>query len=136
MRSWFARAAIEERCAWSVRIPIRSRAWIQALAGMQRYSYPGDTIGRVVDTLPDSTIVVPSNDTLRYRTQYMVTGGVTRFGVHLSGTERLQLFDGQTYQTPSGRLAFDSRWLTVSAFAEGKDVDSTSRIEVGARLSP
>ena len=110
--------------------------WIQALAGLQRYSYPGDTTGRVVDTLPDSTIVVPNADTLAYRSQYLITGGITKFGVHVSGAERLQMFNGKTYQIPSARAAFETRWVAASAFAEGKNVDSTARVEVAAKLSP
>jgi hypothetical protein len=82
----------------------------------------------------DTSTVKP--DTTAYRTQYLVTGGFTRWGVRFTATNRLRVFAGRTDNAPSLRASFDRPWLAVSAYAERSGVDSLRRADVTARLQP
>lgn len=106
--------------------------WLQLIAGTMDFRRPkGPASGDTTQPQPE--------DTLRSRAQYVAMGGLTRFGIRLQGTERLWVFGGSRYHTPSLRASYDSRWLTLSAYAEHSDVpvDSVrSRADVSARLRP
>jgi hypothetical protein len=74
-------------------------------------------------------------DTLSSRAQYTVAAGITRWGLRLSTAERLRVFGGKRYVTPSARVEYDRRWITVAAFAE-QGVDSSTRSDVAVRYAP
>ena len=66
----------------------------------------------------------------------MVAGGLTRWGVRLSGTGRVRVYDGRTDVAPQLRAAYDRPRLSLSALAERTGVDSARRVDVSARVTP
>ncbi|MGH7690991.1 MAG: Plug domain-containing protein, partial [Gemmatimonadaceae bacterium] len=123
--------------------------WVQATAATTRYSYAGGSGGGVVS--PDSTA---PGDTAVSQAQYVLAGGLTAAGVRFSGTARyFASFDRGPADTdttaatagvhrahgllvPSIRANYDWWRLGLSAYAEGKGIDSTSRSEVSAVFTP
>ncbi len=121
-------------------------SWIQATAATTRYVYSGRSGVSTDSTAPRDTAVSQS--------QYVVAGGLTEGGVRLSGTARyFAAFShgpGETDSTgavvtpgplhglfvPSIRASYDWWRLGMSAYAEGKGTDSTSRSEVSAMFTP
>ncbi|MDQ2931365.1 MAG: Plug domain-containing protein, partial [Gemmatimonadota bacterium] len=77
-----------------------------------------------------------SADTSRTSRQYIVTGGLTRWGMRLSGAERYhQLLTGGVSATEL-RASFEHRLLALSLYAERRGGDSSSTEEATARLTP
>ena len=120
--------------------------WLQGTAATTRYIYSGGSGVSIDSTAPGDTAVS--------RSQYVLAGGLTEGGVRLSGTARyFAAFDrgpGVTDSTgavvapghlrgllvPSVRASYDWWRLGLSAYAEGKGIDSTSRSEVSAVFTP
>ena len=76
-----------------------------------------------------------STDTLRSRPEYVLAAGITRWGLRLSSTNRIRSINGKMSFAPGARAEYESKLLTVSAFAEHA-VDSTTRTDVLARFAP
>ena len=108
--------------------------WGQAIVGMQKYNYTG--VRR--DSTAADTARIPSADTTVFHGQYVIAGGVTGLGFHLSAAGRLHVLSGQRQSVfvPTVRAAYDSKYLSLSAVGDGKGVDSIARVEAGARLAP
>ncbi|HEY5220388.1 MAG TPA: TonB-dependent receptor, partial [Gemmatimonadaceae bacterium] len=134
--------------------------WLQVVAATARYSYAGQG---ATATTTDSTA---QGDTVVSYTQYLFTGGLTKWGVRVSGAaryfssfdraDRLLSAPGDTLQSPaaggpykapqitrthgllvpSARASYDWRRLSLSAYGEGQSVDSVARQEVSAALTP
>jgi hypothetical protein len=100
-------------------------AWVQALAHASKYEFGG--VGSTNTT---------ATDTQRYESQYMLTGGYARGPWRASFTQRFRAASRRHVKTPSGRLSFETRYLTVSVFGEGRGMDSTRRGEVSALVRP
>jgi hypothetical protein len=75
-------------------------------------------------------------DSAASRTQYVLTGGFTRWGVRLSAADRWRVFSGRNWHAPAVRAAFERGALTVSALGERRAADSTSQYDLSARLQP
>lgn len=103
--------------------------WAQALANAVAFR-----LDSPVRDASDTSSVLP--DTANYRTQYVLAGGFTQWGVRLSATNRLRVFDGRTDNAPALRAAFDRPWLSLAAYAERSGVDSLRRADVTARVAP
>lgn len=105
--------------------------WFQAMASSLGYTIQHQTNG--VPFTPSDTV---NNDTTRFRSQYVLTGGLTAgpFRVELAG--RYRSGDSLSLFTPSGRVEFVSGPLSVSTFVEGRGPDSIARAEVTGRLTP
>lgn len=117
--------------------PDTDGAWGQAMAVSSRYTYTGlRTFTGVPATPAESALVKAPLDTNRFVAQYVATAGTTRGGLHLSGTARAFVSDGKTIFAPAARASFVSDRLDVSAYAEGKSVDSIGRADVVMRLQP
>ena len=101
--------------------------WAQALANVLDFR-----LNSPVRTAGDTTTA----DTTAYRTQYVVAGGFTRWGVRFSATNRLRVFNGITDNAPALRASFDRRWGSLGAYAERSGLDSLRRADVSARLTP
>jgi hypothetical protein len=101
--------------------------WAQTLASASRYAYGGVT---------NSGTAVYIADTLRSEAQYMLTGGYTAGGVRASVTQRYRTGLRRRIATPAARLGWESRYLSVSASAEGRGLDSTRRFDVSAVARP
>jgi hypothetical protein len=114
--------------------------WAQVVANALRFTLEG-TGGVDVDTTFTSGSIssidsVALPDTLRRRLQFVVAGGLTRWGVRLSATDRVRRFGERFWHAPAVRAAFDRAWLSTAAYAERSAVDSLLRIDVNARLQP
>lgn len=105
-----------------------SGPWVQGIANASRYAFGGS------GTSPGG-VTVPV-DTSRSGAQYLLTGGYSYRGVRASVAQRYITGGGRRIATPSARLAFDSRWLALSAFAEGRGGDSIRRADISAVLRP
>jgi hypothetical protein len=108
--------------------------WAQAIAGLQQYKFTG--VKR--DSTAADTTKIPSADTTRFHAQYVITGGIGALGLRLSGAGRLHVLsgEGRSVFVPTARASYDTKYLALSGLMEGKGVDSLSRIEAAARLSP
>lgn len=119
------------RIAW--RDPEANGPWAQFIAATLSET-KGDTTGSLTATLA-GTSIRDSTDTATSRSQYVLAAGITRWGIRLSSTNRLRSINGKSYFTPGARAEYDSRWLTLSAFAEHA-LDSTTRTDVQGRFAP
>jgi hypothetical protein len=119
-----------------------SGAWAQAVANVLRYRLDGTGHFTGVDTTfnagGDATAIdsLFAPDSGASRTQYLLTGGFTRWGVRLSAADRWRVFNGRNWHAPSVRASYDRGWLAVSAFGERSSADSTTRLDVNGRLQP
>ena len=116
--------------------PDTSRVWAQALASFGKYDYTG-----IRTPLPAGTPVVPDSelaslDTSIFRSQYVVSAGISRGSARVSVTERLRAGFGLRRATPSIRGSYARGPLAISAFVEGKGADSVAHGDVIARVSP
>jgi hypothetical protein len=134
--------------------------WLQAIANVARFTLEGtryvgtrvDTtrVGNLtrIDTVPAIDTVFADNGTIgridtafvadsaASRTQYVLTGGFTRWGVRLSATDRWRVFNGRNWHAPAVRAAYERGALSLSALGERRAADSTSQYDVSARLQP
>lgn len=101
--------------------------WVQGLANASKYVYGGQK-----SALTDTT----RRDTLRFRSQYVFATGYSRGPWRASFTQRYRAGMQRRFATPAARLGFDSRFLTLSVFGEGRGVDSTRRFDASAVLRP
>jgi hypothetical protein len=85
---------------------------------------------------PLGSILVDSADTTRTSTQYIVTGGFTRWGFRLSGAERYHQLQTGGVSSTTLRASFERRLLALSLYAERRGGDSSSTEEATARLTP
>jgi hypothetical protein len=116
--------------------PDTSAFWAQAIASLGKYDYTGIRTPRPLGSpvLPDS--LLPSLDTSVFRSQYVITAGVTRLGARISATERLRFGSGVKRSTPSVRASYFTGPVAISAFVEGRGVDSVAHADVVARVTP
>ncbi len=110
--------------------PDRGR-WMQLVASAMGYhGKPRSSTN--VGASTDSTAL---GDSAAYESQYLLTGGLTRGPVQLSGAERLRVGGGRTSHVMSGRASAVGGPLAVSLFGEGKSYLAPSRYEGTAKLS-
>ena len=111
--------------------------WLQLLAATSRFVETNEkTTTPTTETGSNAPFAGDTVDTTATRAQYVVTGGVRVAGAVVSGAARLRVFDNAWYLSPTGRIAWERRWLTLSGFAEHRVDDSTFRVDVSARVSP
>jgi hypothetical protein len=101
--------------------------WFQMIASS--HGWRGTPTTPAGDTIP-----IP--DTSAYENQYVATGGITRGGLRLSGTERLRAANHTTSNALSGRAAVDLRMVGLSLLAEQKSAIDPSRLEASAKVVP
>lgn len=109
-----------------------SGVWAQLTAASLGFR---ETSGRRAADMT-SGIPADSADTTRSMGQYVAAAGFTRWGLRLSGTERLSAFQGKFYNAASARASFERRLLALSLFGERAFHDSTWRGEALARFRP
>ena len=69
--------------------------------------------------------------------QYVLTGGLTKWGTRFSATSRVRTYDGHSFMSPTVRAEanlFD--YVSVSARAERDGATRVSTVEAAARLAP
>jgi hypothetical protein len=102
--------------------------WLQLLVAAEAQQLtPRVTLIDTTDEVPDTTLA---------ETQYLLTGGVSLFGVRLSAAERLRHASGRTSHVLSARASIGQPWLGVSLFAEGKSALYPARVEGSVKLAP
>jgi hypothetical protein len=120
--------------------------WVQALASAQSFSIRNPLLV-VIDSIegpggggpggsqqePD-TLEVP-NDTTQSRPQFVLSGGLSRGPLRVSGVGRLRRWRGETSLSPAVRLGYETGGLTLSLLGERSPLDSVQRLEGGARLN-
>ncbi len=116
--------------------PDTSGMWAQAIMSFGKYDYTGTRT-----PLPAGTPVVPDSelaslDTSRFRSQYVVSAGLSRLGARVSATERLRAGAGVHRSTPSVRGSYVTGPLAVRAFIELEGADSVAHSDVTAQVTP
>ncbi|HWH50557.1 MAG TPA: hypothetical protein VN651_03375 [Gemmatimonadaceae bacterium] len=118
--------------------PDTSSTWAQLMVVGSKFDYSG--IRTLVINNPmtpeDSALSKTSLDTTLFRTQYVATAGATRGLLRVSGTGRFFAQAGKHIVVPSARASFITSRLGVSAFIEGKGVDSMTHGDVTAQFTP
>jgi hypothetical protein len=99
---------------------------VQGLASASKYAYGGQK----------NSTGARGTDTTRYRSQYVLSGGYAIGPLHASVTQRYRTGMYQRIATPSARMGFETRMLTLSAMGEGRGLDSTRRVEGSAVVRP
>ena len=118
--------------------PDTSATWAQAMIVGSKFDYSGIRTRIIANptTAEDSALNNVSLDTTLYRTQYLATAGATRGPLRVSGTGRFFAQAGKHILVPSARASFMTSRLGVSAFVEGKGVDSTTHGDITAQFTP
>ena len=124
--------------------------WAQALAatmGFSDASMPTTLPGRY----PPGVVAVPAlaRGTQRIlpafqapgkttsRAQYVISGGLTKWGMRLSATSRMRSYDGHTFVSPVARAeAGLLDYVTVTGRAERDGATRVNTLEAGARVAP
>ena len=75
-------------------------------------------------------------DTTRYRSQYTLSAGYAAGPFRASFTQRYRTGLFLRVATPSARIGYDTRFLTLSAIGDGRSLDSTRRVEASAVIRP
>jgi len=119
------------RIGW--RDPNADGPWIQLIASSLSEAKK-DTSSSLTSAIA-GTSASDSTDSLSSRPQYVLSAGITRWGIRLSSTTRIRSVNGTTYFSPGARAEYSSKLLTVSAFGE-HSADSTTRADVQGRFAP
>jgi hypothetical protein len=106
-----------------------SGVWAQAMVAHSNFREHSDFTS--LEGIP-----ADSADTTRTSTQYIVTGGLTRWGLRLSGAERYHKLQTGGVSATEVRASFEHRLLALSLYAERRGADSSSTEEAAARLTP
>ncbi len=119
--------------------------WFQALASSQSFSIrnPSTTVidsvegpdgGGPLGSPENPDTIEVSNDTTRSRPQFVLTGGISRGFLRLSGAGRIRRWRGETSISPSARAQFESGPLMLSVLGERSPLDSVQRLEASGSL--
>jgi hypothetical protein len=106
-----------------------SGVWAQLLAGTLSF---GPDYADTTSAFPLAPVDTPTVS----RTQYVAAAGLTRWGVRFSATNRLRVFDGRALNSPALRAAYDRPFVAASAYGERSALDSITRLDATARVSP
>ena len=107
--------------------------WAQAIANVLHFRLESPQRLPVAST-DTTTQVFP--DTNTYQNQYVLTGGLTRWGVRFTATDRYRTgYGARGYHAPSLRASYERDRLTLSAVAERVGTDSTKRLDLSGRLA-
>ena len=116
-----------------------SGPWLQAIASSlvfrESTGQSKERLGLPV-THEDSVRGFAVADTNRSRAEYVVAGGLTRWGARLSATARTRVFDGRTVTSPVARASFDTRFGAVAARAERNGFNNAASLEAGLSALP
>ncbi|MFI5230157.1 MAG: hypothetical protein ACHQWU_13875 [Gemmatimonadales bacterium] len=118
--------------------PDTTGTWAQLMAVGSKYDYSGvrTLIINNPVTAQDSALANVSLDTSLYRSQYIASAGATRGALRVSGTGRFFVEAGRHIAVPSARASFFTSRLGLSAFIEGKGVDSLTHGDITAQFTP
>lgn len=103
--------------------------WFQAIGSLQ-------DIAELSANSSTSTTVDTMTHPRAFAAQYLVTGGVTRGPIMVSGSDRLRRINGSAYSTLSVRGSFTSSFIAVSGYAERDAWRRGTVWDAGARWTP
>ncbi len=110
--------------------------WVQLVAATQSVSENSKVSASAALTSTTTTAVKDTVDSASSRTQYVLSAGASRWGVSASAAARMRAYAGHTDLSPSVRLGYGWKFVSLSAYAESRGGDSTRRMDVAARLTP
>jgi len=123
----------------------KAAPWAQLIASTQNVGDESDTVRKWIDSTfvprKDSTLVdtvaTPRTATFAAsRSQYVLAAGASRWGLDGSVTARLRAGNGRSDLSPSARLGYTRRFVSLAAYAETRGADSTRRLDATARVAP
>ncbi|MFL5561021.1 MAG: hypothetical protein ACJ79K_06075 [Gemmatimonadaceae bacterium] len=114
--------------------------WLQAIAATSSFrEATGQSGSRLTPPVTHADSVrgfgTPA-DTQPSRAQYVVAGGLTRWGARISATLRTRVYDTRTIASPSARASWDTRFGAVSARAERNGFNHGNDLEAGITALP
>ncbi len=109
--------------------------WVQFIASTQMVAENSKVSQSTALSVPTAAIK-DTVDTASSRSQYVLSAGGSRWGVNASASARLRAAHGRTDLSPSARLGYGWRFVSLSAYAESRGSDSTRRLDVSARIAP
>lgn len=113
----------------------KAAPWVQFIAATQMVAE--DSKVSETTTLTDPTAVPKDTvDSASSRSQYVLAAGASRWGLSASAAARLRASQRRTDLSPSVRLGYDWRFVSLAAYAETRGADSTRRTELTARAAP
>lgn len=113
--------------------------WLQALAASSAWRETTDQQAPRATppvTRADSLRGASAKDTLLSRAQYVVAGGLSRWGARLSGTLRARVYQSRSDLSPVLRAEWDTRFGAVAARAERDGRTKTTLAEAGISARP
>lgn len=114
---------------------VKGAPWVQFIAATQMVAENSKV--SETTTLTDPTAAPRDTvDSASSRSQYVLSAGASRWGVNASATARLRASQGRTALSPSLRLGYDWRYVSLAAYAETRGADSTRRLDLSARVAP
>ena len=112
--------------------PDRGR-WFQFQAAGNKYTLSPRESNNFLSGQTDSTSVP---DTSLFVGQYIFSGGTTSGPFKAWATERLRLFRGRSWSTPSAHASAETDLIAASLLAEASSPLSPSIVEATARITP
>ena len=117
-----------------------SGPWLQAVASSSAFreatGQSGIRLPRPVTKADSARGFGTLADTQPSRAEYVVAGGLTRWGARISATSRTRIYDGITITSPSARASWDTRFGAVSARAERDGYNHGNALEAGITALP
>ena len=111
--------------------------WIQLMASALEYKGSARTTTDLSLTNPSATDSASAlSDSISYESQYLITGGITRGLLRVSGAERIRVSGGRVSHVASARASAVQGPLAISLFGEGRSYLDPGRIEGTVRVAP
>lgn len=113
--------------------------WLQALASSSAWRETTEQVApraAPLLTRADSLRRPPPKDTLLSRAQYLLAGGLSRWGARLSGTLRARVYQSRSDVAPIVRAEWDTPFGGVAARAERDGRTRTTLVEAGISAKP
>lgn len=114
----------------------RSGTWIHFIAARQSISENSKVSTSAALSSTTATAVKDTVDSTAARTQYVLSAGAARWGISASATARLRKLSPHAVISPSARLGYAWRFVSLAAYGESLGADSTKRFDVSARIAP
>ena len=110
--------------------------WMQVVASAHNYRGSARSSTNLSFAPPGATDSLSAlADSLSYESQYLITGGVARGALRISGAERIRVGGQRTSHVMSGRASASRGPIALSLFSEGQSFLNPSRTEGTARLA-
>ena len=110
--------------------------WMQVVASANSYRGSARSSTNLSFSLPSAKDSLNAlSDSISYESQYLITGGVTRGALQMSGAERIRVGGQRTSHVMSGRASVSRGPIALSLFSEGQSYLNPSRSEGTVRVA-